>query len=378
MKILFLITKSNWGGAQAYVLDLAAASVRSGHTVIIAAGNSSKGGLLPRASAFGIRTAAIRGFTRDISVVRDLRSFAEIWSLIRNERPDIMHVNSSKAAGIGAFVGRILGVKKIVYTAHGWPFREDRGVLTRMILWFFSWMTSLLAHTVILVSHADGRDAERMPFMKEKGVVIHNGIDPSIDFENRDTARREIETRAGRPIPRNIPWVWTNSELTKNKGYRYALPAIKETIAAGLRLSYIITSSGEERGHLENMAKNLGIFDSVFFCGFVPDAKRYARAFDVFLLPSVKEGLPYALLEAGLAGVPVVASRVGGIPEIIENGESGILVEPRDVDGTAQALEEVLGDTTLSARIAQRLKERIRKEFSLDRMVRETLAVYER
>jgi glycosyltransferase involved in cell wall biosynthesis len=124
MKILYLITKSNWGGAQRHVFDLAVAMKDRGHDVAVALGGD--GTLRTRLEAAGIYTHSIASLGRDISTGKDTGSLKEIMSVIHHRRPDILHVHSPKAAGLGAVAGRILGVKKIMYTVHGWAFNEDR------------------------------------------------------------------------------------------------------------------------------------------------------------------------------------------------------------------------------------------------------------
>ena len=108
----------------------------------------------------------------------------------------------------------------------------------------------------------------------------------------------------------------------------------------------------------------------------VPNASRYLKNFDIFVLPSLKEGLPYVILEAGLAGLPVIASNVGGIPEIIENGKDGLLVPPADPKELIKAIKKLIEDKTLRENLAKNLHEKITKEFSLEKMLRETISLY--
>lgn len=380
MKILFSITKSSWGGAQSYVYDMASACSRRGWNVIVASGppeaHASKNNLLGRLEVAGIRTEVIENFTRDISITRELRSFSELLRLIRRERPDIVHVNSSKAAGVGALAARLLRVPTVVFTAHGWPFREERPPLAKSLIWFFSWITALLSDVVIAVSDADARDAAAMPLIRNKVRMIRNGTGER-PLLARAEARAFIRTVAGRDIPGNVRWVWTNGELTANKGIGYALQAVRLLKDTGTPVAYVITGSGEDLKALKQSSRDLGIQDEIFFCGFVPDAKIYANAFDIFLLPSLKEGLPYVVLEAGLAGLPVIATNVGGIPEIVENGACGIVVTAKDPRKIADALVALIEDADSARELGEKLRERVRDEFSLDRMVRETIAVYE-
>ncbi len=147
---------------------------------------------------------------------------------------------------------------------------------------------------------------------------------------------------------------------------------------AGFPVSYIITGSGEERESLENLVRELQIGDLVHFCGFVPNVPRYAKAFDVYLLPSMKEGLPYVLLEAGLAGLPIVATDVGGVTDIIRDGVSGIVIPPKNPARITDAVKMVIEHKDLALGLGENVHERVLKEFSLERMVRETIELYGR
>ena len=148
-KVLFLITKSNFGGAQRYVFDLATHLDRDRYAVAVALGGN--GSLIEKLTEAAIRVIRIPGLQRNISFKKELLSFWQIHKLLKAERPDVLHVNSSKAGGIGAFIGRLHRVPCIVYTAHGWAFNEDRSLVSRLLVGFLHWLTILFAHHTITV-----------------------------------------------------------------------------------------------------------------------------------------------------------------------------------------------------------------------------------
>ena len=135
MKILYLITKSNWGGAQRYVYDLASTFAARGHEIIVATGGN--GELVSRLSTTPVRIHAVSHLVRDVSFKEEYYALKELYSCIKKEKPDIVHLNSSKAAGLGALIGRFLSVPCIVFTVHGAPFREDRSYIKRRLIYFF-------------------------------------------------------------------------------------------------------------------------------------------------------------------------------------------------------------------------------------------------
>jgi glycosyltransferase involved in cell wall biosynthesis len=301
-KVLYVITKANWGGAQRYVFDLATNLPKEEFEPMVAYGQS--GILVEKLEAEGIATYQVPSMARDIVAGADLKSFFELLALYKKIRPEVVHLNSSKAGGVGALAARIVGIQKIIFTAHGWPFNEDRSPLARAVIWFLSWLTALLSHTVIAVSDADFRLAQKMPFVSHKTIQIYNGIGPT-ELASGEKIRNAF--------PTGVHITGTIGELTKNKNQQ----ALIEKARINQNFYVAIVGEGEERGSLEKLIEESKLQDRVKLFGFLP-AKEVLRGFDTFALPSIKEGLPYVLLEAKQAGLPIEANRVGGVGEIID------------------------------------------------------------
>jgi glycosyltransferase involved in cell wall biosynthesis len=182
-KILFVITKSNWGGAQRYVYDLATNLPKEQFEVKVLFGGTGEADALHGMLAInlnqkGIPTVWIKEFMRDISITREWKVFKLLNEIFQKEKPDVVHLNSSKAGGIGALAARWAGVKNIIFTVHGWPFLEARSFIPKGLIWLASWFTVLLCHKVICISDYDLKIAKSMPFVKKKTVRIYNGIAP--------------------------------------------------------------------------------------------------------------------------------------------------------------------------------------------------------
>lgn len=371
-KVLFLITKSNFGGAQRYVYDLATGLPTDQYEVVVAFGGS--GTLAERLSAAGIRTITVDSFQRDISLSKEFRAIAELWRLFRTEQPDIVHCNSSKAVALGVPIGRLAGVPRIVSTIHGWPYLEDRGWLWKRLAWLGSWIPSMLSHAVILVSEHD--QTKRPPFLGRKTSVIHTAIKDT-PIMQRDDARDALFPAAVQDAHRTDVWLATTAELTSNKNIETAIDAVCEcNRSSRQQIFYAVIGDGELRHDLATYIRERGATSFVTLLGHVPNARAYLHAFDLFLLPSRKEGLPYALLEAGAAGLPVIASRVGGIPEVVTDGESGLLIDPYDPDTIVRAIKTLTAEPVLREQFRERLQARITNEFSLDHMIAATCSVY--
>jgi glycosyltransferase involved in cell wall biosynthesis len=367
-KILFIITKANWGGAQRYVYDLACASQEAGYEALVAYGEP--GLLATKLADSGVRAVHIGSLGRDIKGGRDWQAFKELRALIAREKPNIVNVNSSKAAGLGALAARLAHVPRVIYTSHGWAFNEARPLWQRLILRMAAEATIYLAHETICVSQAIKRDISPIAFAGHKLTVIRNGIACG-ELMARADARAALL-----PHHADKRWVGMVSELHPTKRVQDAIEAFGLLGEMHPDTILVVLGEGEERAKLEDVLAKHGLADRVFLLGFVADAPHYLSAFDIFLHTSLSEALAYAILEAGCASLPVVATRVGGIPEMVEGDVSGILVPPRSPATVAAALDTLLKDPARAIQLGAALRTKVRTAFSQSRMITETFAVY--
>jgi glycosyltransferase involved in cell wall biosynthesis len=374
-KILYVITKSNFGGAQRYVYELATGLPKDTYDVVVAFGGN--GLLKEKLESAGIRTQTIENFERDIHFFKEFRAYKELKKIIKEEDPDIVHLNSSKAAALGAYAARSCGIKKIIFTAHGWPFFEDRSFLWRGIIWFVSWLTVRKTDDVILVSQYDHIHSH-MERMRNKFSVIRTAVS-SIPFLSRGDARARLFPEAIRTRHQHDTWVVSTGEHTHNKNLFYALKAVEKYNAThDTKVFLTLMSDGEERSTLEKFVAKHNIQDFVFFTGYVDGAREQLKAFDIFILPSRKEGMPYGLLEAGSAGLACIASKVGGIPEIIDHEKNGLLIDPKDEDSLVNALHTFTSSPEKAEQYARSLQDKIATQFSLLRMLEKTVELYKK
>lgn len=311
MEVLYIITKANWGGAQRYVFDLAT-NLPPEFKVSVAYGQP--GLLAQRLQEAGIETHPIRSLQRDVSAWADLQSFFELYRLVLKLNPDVVHLNSSKAGAVGALAAWLAGARRIVFTAHGWPFNEPRGALSRALIWLASWATALLCDTVIAVSQSELHAVRRMPFCKHKVVCIYNGIDLGMQFGSGERIRAAF--------PAGALIVGTVGELTRNKNQIELIERAKKDPA----IYVAIVGEGELRPMLEEKIQAYGLQERVKLFGFMPAAE-VLKGFDAFALPSLKEGLGYVILEARAAGLPIEANRVGGVGEALDKPLSEFALE---------------------------------------------------
>ena len=348
--VLIMITKSSFGGAQRYVYDLATGLPTNQYRIVVAVGGD--GSLRDRLERAGVRTIAIETLQRDISIIKEVRSVLAVAQIIRRLQPDILHLNSSKAGLLGAFVGRVRSVPRIIFTCHGWAFNEDRPGYQRFALKVLHWLTVLLTHQTIAVSHIT-KEQLPWPGTKSKFTVIHNGRQRP-DFLDRSSARSALtELQPELEQYQNDSWSGTISELHPVKQHDVAVKTIARLVADGFAVRHLIISDGEERDQLQQLIAKQGLTHHVFLLGRIEDAARYLKGLDIFIFPSRSEGLPYAVIEAAMAGLPILASNVGGIPEIVTDNRSALLHQSGDHTTLATHFQNLLNDKPLRYRLEQ-------------------------
>lgn len=384
-KILYLITKANFGGAQRYVYDISTSAQSYDFDVLVIYGSS--GLLTEYLDRANIKHQEVPELlNRMFSPIRDFIAIKKLVTLFKHERPSVVHLNSSKAGALGALSARIAGVPKIIFTAHGWAWGEDRSFVQKIFIRFSSWITALLCHDVIAVSEYDKKQAGWMPMVQKKITVVHNGTTLQ-ESRDRVSARKALLRRVKNENPLQKTglggakslWIGVGSELTKNKGLSYlleALGSLKMRLDENGPWTCMILGDGQLREQLQKMAESYNLEERVSFLGYVPEASQYFKAFDIFVLPSIKEGLPYAILEAGLSDCSVVASHVGGIPEIISDMVSGILVRPKDSSELVSSIGFLIDHPEKREQFGFALRNTIENDFSKKTMVENTLSLY--
>ena len=375
-KVFICITKSDWGGAQKYVFDLATSLPKDKFVVSVLLGGNRE--LKNRLDDSGIKTISIISLGRDANVIKDIKSFFEIYNIFRKQRPDIVHLNSSKMGFVGSMAARIARIKKIIFTVHGWSFNEARPWWQRFVFWSMQCKTVYFCHEVIAVSENTKKQLHPK-WLQKRITVIHNGIVPLV-FLDKNSAKRQLTAKMPGDISPKVigkRLIGTVSELHKNKGLEYSIKAFNKLIKSTKEeTSLIIIGEGDERKNLEKLITSQNLQNNIFLVGRIENSFKYLKAFDIFTLTSITEALPYCLLEAGLAGLPVIASNVGGIPEIIDNGINGILVEPKDSEQISLAIQNLIENQDNASRLASNLNTKIKNDFSFDKMKKETIDIY--
>ncbi len=366
-KILYIVTQSEWGGAQHYIFDLATNLPQEKYEVMVAAGGNEE--LYSKLNKHGIKNYKLKHLIREISPLEDIKAYFEIKKLINELKPDVLHLNSSKAGVIGAIAGKHAKVKKIIYTVHGFVFNEPMSNLQKNIYTFAEKFSARYKDKLICVSEFDRQAGIKNKIAPEnKLITINNGIEP-IDFLNKVIARQKLD------LPPDKIVIGTIANFYETKGLTYLISAAKEITKQFPDIIFRLIGFGQLEKELKLKIRGLNLQNN-FFLSKVLDAKKYLNAFDIFVLPSIKEGFPYAILEAMRAGLPIVATKVGGIPEMLKNETNGLLVEPFSPSDLATKITRLLKDNVLAVKIGRQAKIDVENYFSLEKMVERTKKIY--
>ena len=294
----------------------------------------------------------------------------QLVGLFRRRQVDLVHTHSPYAAVASRLASKLSGVKALVHTEHNMlpSYNPATRVLHRL--------TTRMGHSVIAVSREVEQSILDTRLFKPKALrVIPGGIDPNRlkGFATSADVRRELGIPAGHRVVGNV------AHLRWQKGHGYLLQAAQRVLRKHPKTIFVIVGREKVPGYqkeLEDQARELGIDDRVIFTGFQADPLRIVANFDVFLMSSIHEGLPIALLEAMALEKPPVVTAVGGIPEVIEDGDDGLLVEPKNPTALAEQVSRLLADDGLRQRIAKRAHAKATQRFSIQRMVEHTEQVY--
>lgn len=393
-RVLFVITQSEFGGAQRFLFELLSHLDQDKYEPWLAIGQSSDHGftsaLHGRLNIFNLRH-----LRREIAPWHDLLAVRELRKLIKKINPDILFLNSSKAGFIGALAKTFpspLSALRVIYRIGGWTF-NDPWPPWKKWLWMMLEKFSAPLKDVIIVNNQHDREQAKILGIrpKESLALIHNGLDVyKTEFLPREEARLKLfETIAkkhgkiftapeGRGSPNEIGRqvkyiIGTIANFYPPKGLSYLITAA-ERFRDNDEVAFVIIGDGEERPLLEKLIAEKRLTKKVFLMGRIAKARELLPAFDAFVLPSVKEGFPWVVLEAMAAKVPVIATNVGAVPEIITDGENGLLVKPRHTEALASKIEMVLGDDHLRQELGIKGHQTVLFKFGLDKMLKQVEA----
>jgi len=353
IKVLHVITRLDKGGSAENTFLTVRHLDRTRYDAVLATGPAEEGdasvseaaaisGNIRALTESGVRFIRLPKLVRNLRPIEDLLAFFSLVTLIRHERPVIVHTHTSKAGILGRWAAWICRVPLILHTPHGHVFFGYFGpVLTYLFVLLERW-TARITDVVIALTPREKADHLRFRIAPEgKFTVIHSGVelDPFFAAGHCAAACRE----APKP-PTGTTVVATAGRLTAVKGQDTLIRAVADCIHQGWPILLLLLGDGERRAELEALAERLGITEHVRFLGWRPDVAPTLATCDLFCLPSLNEGMGKVLVEAMALGKPIVASDVGGIPDLVRSGENGLLVPPGVVTAWVSAILRLVSD----------------------------------
>lgn len=377
MKILYVITQGENGGAQKSVLDTAVFNNKT-NEVYVAIGrtyNEKDSWLLQELEQNGFKKDQLYTFqnlVRNISPLTEIKGFFEIYNYIKQNKFEIVHLHSTKAGMLGSVAGKLAGAR-VVYTVHGFVFQEPMNIFKKMFYVAAEFTASLFINHHICVSQKDVEVGRQFFILRnsKRYSVIYNGIDVSQNnLLDRNSARKILSERVGYNLE-DVVVFGSIANLYATKGLTYFIEAARILKEKSLgKFVCVIFGDGELRNELEKQIKEADLEKEFRLLGYTKNAAKYLSGLDIFAMSSVKEGLPYALVEASRAELPIIATNVGGIPEMSKQFKIN-LVEAKNPEAIAEAMQKMLED---NYRLAN--KSTFNKIFSLENMLQQTEEVY--
>jgi len=369
IRVLRLFSRLNIGGPAIHVILTTAGLDPKRYDSLLVVGREEdrEGNFLNLAEAKGIPLRIIPTFGRRIDPLRDLITLVSLFRLMRRERPDIVHTHTAKAGALGRVAARLAGVPVVVHTFHGSVFD---GYFGPSVARFFQWIERILAlgtDTIVAVSERVAADlAERKIAPRKKIEVVPLGLELG-RFQDVQQRRGELRRELG--VPPRARLVGSVGRLVAIKDLGTLLRSMVQLSATQPDAILLVVGDGPDRPALEMEARRLGLGSGARFLGFRDDLERIYADLDVAVNCSLNEGTPVALIEAMASGVPVLATAVGGTPDLLEEGRLGRLVPPGDPKALACALAESLSGGDDSAEKAALARRSVLQRFSLERLL---------
>jgi glycosyltransferase involved in cell wall biosynthesis len=323
----------------------------------------------------GVRIFVIPSLVRRLSFTNDILAFINIYRLIRRIRPHIVHTHTSKAGFLGRLAAYLAGVSIIIHTPHGHVFHSYYGWVLTNIFIFAEKISSFTTNKIVALTKREKEEHLEVGIASpEKFAIIHSGV--MLD----DLVNKSIDIKAKKKelgIPPGYNVVGTIGRLVPIKGYKYLISAAKKIVEEFDKTVFVIVGDGYLKLELEKYAEAIGVRKNIIFTGWRSDSSDILYLFDIFVLPSLNEGMGRVIIEAMALGKPVVASSVGGILDLIEDGGNGILVPPRDSDALGKAILQLIRNKDLAEALGNNGKTMVYPEFDISVMLKKIEGLYE-
>jgi glycosyltransferase involved in cell wall biosynthesis len=373
IRVVRVIARLNMGGPALHVAYLSSGLRERGYETTLVAGSLARGeeSMAFVAESLGVPVVTIEQLHREISPVRDVLAVVRLARLLRAARPQILHTHTAKAGAIGRLAVLLaLDARPpiVVHTFHGHVLRGYFGPLRARLFRLLERWLARVTTALVAVSPEVRDDLVALGVApREKFTVIRLGIELDERVGAGEARRDEMRRLLGIPTDRfTVGWIGRMTAVKRTDDVLLAFRRLREL---GVDACLCMVGDGPDRDQVEHRASELGVVRHCLFLGYQEDVAPFYGAFDAVVLPSGNEGTPVSAIEALAVGRPVVATRVGGIPDVIRDGVDGFLVEPGAVDELAERLAGIARDPELRARIAAEGRTHVLQRYSVERLL---------
>ncbi len=378
IKIVRVIARMNIGGPAIHVTLLNAGLDPTRYESVLVSGleNPGEGNLLGWAASKGVHPVMVPEMIGEATFkLRDVAALRKLYALLRREQPEVVHTHTAKAGFVGRVAAKFAGVPIIVHTYHGHVLRGYYGPLRTRLLAQMEKTLARFSDRIVAVSETLRQELASLGIAPiEKIVAIPLGLELG-SFLNNQGLRGTFRQELGLSSDAKLVGIVGRIALIKN--HRLFLEMARQIHSRVPASRFVIVGDGPRRCELEEYARQLEIEKVVIFTGWRRDLAKIYTDLDVLVVSSINEGTPVSAIEAMASGVPVVATRVGGLPDIVNADVTGELVTPGDSGALARAVEKILGDVPRSRRMGLEARKFAMEHFQVQRLVRDMESMYE-
>lgn len=377
LKVLRIIARLNIGGPAIHTILLNQDLDKNRFDSLLVAGRTERceGDMSYLAKEKGVRPIIIPQLNRALIIHNDFIAFWKLFALMIRERPDIIHTHTAKAGALGRLAGGLFNLVsgkrcRLFHTFHGHIFHSYFGGIKSTAFVWIERFLGLFTTKIVAVSQNLRKELIDLRIAQAKKIIVIPlglELDPYLSLEHNGPGASDCQS---------VGIIGRLVAVKNHKMFLDVIKKVKDTLGAAQRLKFLIVGDGPLRGELEGYAQGLGISQDVTFTGWVKELDKIYPQLDIVALTSLNEGTPVALIESQAAGRPCVATKVGGINDVVEEGKSGFLVPAQDIEKFAESLIKLLSNPSLRQTMGRHARDRIRHRFNKQRLIKDIETLY--
>jgi len=376
IKILLIQSRICIGGPAIHTEMIAQNLPKDRYQVILVGGGLKEGELskFDEIRDRGVDIRVVNEMKRNVSIVGDLVSFYKTYQLIRSEKPDIVDTHTAKAGAVGRLAAWLAGVPIIIHTFHGHVFEEFFSKFKSEIFVYIEKMLALLTTRIIAISPLQLYElSQKFKIAPLKKFVI---VKLGVELEHFLNLQKNNKLKESLGIPAGDKLIGIIGRLVPTKNHLLMIRVLKKLRDAGINVHLCVVGDGEERGKIVKLQEELGLNGYVHFLGWERHIQRIYSGIDLLAQSSTTEGTPFTVIEAMASGVPVVATDVGGVADLLLDNQNGLLCKSNDASGMADNIIKLLQDSEFTDKLRQNAKAFVKENYTQKRLIRDVDQLY--